>query len=164
MLKFNYTIFCILLFDYIFYLDLDSMNNTNNNIIKSKIKISDILTADKLNNKFLFIRWPLRKSGLTYGVIKKDFQIINFEFHFNKTYIFFNYQNYTKPIACELLVAGKLQHCYRQFEEKVHKNRKIIETIASYQTDNQFKPISEKIKAGDEYDFYSPSIELDLIV
>ncbi len=35
MLKFNYTIFCILLFYYIFYLDLDSMNN-NNDIIKSK--------------------------------------------------------------------------------------------------------------------------------
>ena len=119
------------------------MNNNNNNIIKSKKKISDILTADKLNNKFLFIRWPLRKSGLTYGVIKKDFQIINFEFTFNKTYILFNYWNYTKPIACELLAAGNLQHCYKQFEEKVHQNRKISETIAS------------------EYDFYSSSIELD---
>jgi hypothetical protein len=143
------------------------MNNNNNIIINSKPRI--IKLANKLNNRYLFIRWPLKKSGLVYGIIKKDFEILKFDFTDKVTYIHFNYFNFTRPIVCELLAGGNLKHCLQQFDLALDKRRKQQERISTFCnnfTGTTYCPIeryslSDKIEKQEAYDFYSPGIIID---
>jgi hypothetical protein len=143
--------------------DQDS-TDTNNKILKAHYLL-------KQPNIYILLRWPAFRPGLQFGIIKKDFNIIEFVLEGKSTYIVFEIIKNSKQyfIKCQLKKIGPFNKCLERFNEVINEERIITEKNRTF-TNNytevsyyQPKPASLVycIQNKQPFDLYSPHIIID---